>query len=111
MSDDHLYEQIKELVVDFSKARADGTITVPELGTLAMSIVEAGAHVVEALGDENVHKEELIKNCEQLFDFYIEPLDIPRVPRFMEGYVDSIARSMISSGIEMLYDSIQREDD
>ena len=104
MTEKHLYDMVRELIVDFSEARADGTITVPELGTMAMSIVESAAHVVEALGDEKVHKDELIRNCEQLFDDYIEPLDIPKVPRFLEGYVDNIARGMISNGIELLYD-------
>tara|TARA_R110000803_G_scaffold23906_2_gene58181 strand:+ start:5140 stop:5466 length:327 start_codon:yes stop_codon:yes gene_type:complete len=103
---DHLYELVKKLEEDVSAARADSVITADEVFALALSIAKGVGHIIEAMGDEAGHKEDLIKSCEKIFDSYIEPLDIPRLHRIPEGWVDSYARSMISNSIEAAYDAL-----
>lgn len=106
MTEKHLYDMIKGLVAEFKEARADGVVTAGELGGIAISIAKAAEHTISAFQDDS-HKEAMIKTCHDLYDEYLEPIDIPRVPNFAEKWIDNAAKNGITMAIENAYDQLE----
>ena len=66
----------------------------------AAEIAEAACAVLRALDPDEADERllELIDASEELFDFYIEPIDLP-VGMFLEGFIDSALRRSIEPAI------------
>ena len=104
MDDQHLYEQVKSIVSKVVEARSDGVVSFGELSAIAGEIVNAAAHVMEAIKDPT-HLSDLVLACEKLFDEYFEPIDLKGVPNFLEPTVDGLIRSQIRPMIQRIYDA------
>lgn len=88
------YEQVKSAIGEFKAAAADGKFTVIEVAGLGVSIVETGIHVLRAAQSPQEHLEELIRDCEKLFDEFV-PTDVPVVP----NWVEPLLKAQIRGGI------------
>ena len=104
MPEHHLYDRVKEIVAGTIEARADGTVTFGELSKIGGEIINAAAHVLEALSDRSSHLDDLATSCERLFDEYFAPLDLSGVPNFFEPTVDGLIRSQLRPTIAKIYD-------
>ena len=92
-----MYETIKaevdQLVAKFNAARADGKITVAEVGMLLGETHESVVDIVEVLNVPGADKKALaLQAVGEVYDRCIEPFDLPYVP---DGIADPILRRVV----------------
>lgn len=108
----HFYQEIKEAVKELEVAQEDGTITLVEAGRIAYEIGEAAVHLFQAMGDDAAsHFDQLVEDCELLFDEYIEPWNIPYVPKLAERFLDQAVKGQIRNILGIARDAIQNATD
>lgn len=108
MSDHPSYrDQVKGLVGEVKAAAADGKFTAREILGISAAVLDAGMHVLAAIEKPNDHLEELIRDCEALFDEYV-PADIPGVPDVIEPVAKLIARQSIRPALTAAIDALRK---
>ena len=106
MREPHLYERVKSIIEATVDARRDETITFSEASRIVGEIIQAATHVAGALQDRQGHYEPLAESCEQLFDEFVAPIDLP-APNLLETAVDRILRSQIRPTLSALFEKME----
>lgn len=107
MSDHPSYkDQVRGIVGAFTAAAEDGKFTAREILTLNALVTDAALHVLDGIENPNEHLEELIRDCESVFDEYV-PADLPGVPNWIEPTAKMIARQAIRPALTAAIEKIK----
>lgn len=94
--------EVSKLFDDFEASIADKKLSAVEVKQLYVDLL-ALANAVEA-GQAGSMENEISTKLESLFDRYIAPIDIPRIPAFIEnGFVDPALRGQIRPTVAVLF--------
>jgi len=96
--------KIEAIIKQAVEAWADKQITLRELYGLVGEIMRAVIMFMDEMENPEDYKEELIEDCEGLYDEYIAPIDIEWIPNWIEPVFDKLFKSMVRAGIEAAYD-------
>ena len=93
-------EEIKDLVDLWDDPDWESYSIRRKVQTAALEIIEAACVLLTGLdpdaADEDLN--DIIQSAEELFDEYIEPIDLP-VGNFLEGFIDASIRKSIKPSI------------
>ena len=101
-------DQVKDLVGEVKAAAEEGKFTTREILGISAAVLDAGMHVLAAVEKPNDHLEELIRDCETLFDEYVAPVDLPGVPNAIEPVAKLIARQSIRPALTAAIDALRK---
>ena len=102
MAEHDLEEILDDIINKVSAARADDVVTFNEVLGISMVFVTGITHIVNDLKDQE-SMEDLIDECQGIFDKHLRPLDIKGVPNLLERFVDNFIYDTVDGGIRSLY--------
>ena len=102
------YDQVKNLVGQVSAASEDGKFTPREILEINAKLTDAALHVLDGIEKPDEHFNELVTDCERLFDELIVPYDIPVEPDWIESYVESAVRAGIRPMLAAALDAMKQ---
>lgn len=100
------YDQVKAGIAEFKSAAADGKFTLIEIAGLGVAITETAIHVLRAAQQPQEHLEELVRDCEKLFDEFV-PADVPAVPNWVEPLLKAQVRGGIRPALTAAIDYLK----
>ena len=102
MAEHNLEEILADIITKVKDARSDDVVTFNEAMGVGMLFIAGVTHVVKDLQNED-DMEDLIEECQGIFDEYLRPLDIKAIPNFLERFVDNFIFDSVEGGIRSLY--------
>jgi hypothetical protein len=107
-----LYEQAKKsvetVVAKYREANEDGKLTFSEVVSLTSTVVGQIVSIAETgvpgTGEEK--KKAVLDAVAQAYDDYIAPIDISKIPNFIEPVIDNGAKQLLLAVADGLIDAI-----
>ena len=91
-------QDLDTLVSDFVASLADHTVSFAELTTLGADVTRIVLDLSDLKTDPS-DEADIIGFLTGLYDKYIAPMDIPRVPSFVENAIDNMAKAFMTQGV------------
>lgn len=107
-----LYEQAKKsvetVVAKYQEANEDGKLTFSEVVSLTSTVVGQIVSIAETgipgTGEEK--KKAVLDAVAQAYDDYIAPIDISKIPNFIEPVIDNGAKQLLLAVADGLIDAV-----
>lgn len=107
-----LYEQAKKsvetVVARYQEANEDGKLTFSEVVSLTSTVVGQIVSIAETgipgTGEEK--KKAVLDAVAQAYDDYIAPIDISKIPNFIEPVIDNGAKQLLLAVADGLIDAV-----
>ena len=103
-----LKDEIRDIIQLFDDPEWKAMATRRKVQTAALEITEAACLILKGLDPDELdaYLPEIIDAAEDIFDVYIEPIDLP-IGNFLEGFVDSGIRRGIGPAIRSFADWLE----
>lgn len=107
-----LYDQAKKsvetVVAKYQEANADGKLSFSEIVSLTSTVVGQIVSLAETglpgTGEEK--KKAVLDAVAQVYDEYIAPIDISKIPNFIEPVIDNGAKQLLLAVADGLIDAL-----
>ena len=107
-----LYEKAKQgveaVVAKYKEANEDGKLSFSEIvsltSTVVGQVVAIAESAMEGTGEEK--KQAVLDAVAQAYDDYIEPIDIAKIPNFIEPAIDKGAKQLLLAVADGTIDAI-----
>ena len=107
-----LYEKAKQgveaVVAKYKEANEDGKLSFSEIvsltSTVVGQVVAIAESAMEGTGEEK--KQAVLDAVAQAYDDYIEPIDIAKIPNFIEPAIDKGAKQLLLAVSDGMIDAI-----
>tara|TARA_R100000005_G_C4932585_1_gene160843 strand:+ start:523 stop:894 length:372 start_codon:yes stop_codon:yes gene_type:complete len=107
-----LYEKAKQgvetVVSKYKEANEDGKLSFSEIVSLTSTVVGQVVAIAESAmeGTGAEKKQAVLDAVGQAYDEYIEPIDIARIPNFIEPAIDKGAKQLLLAVADGTIDAI-----
>lgn len=101
-------EDFKPVIDKYKELIADGKLDTNDIFKLLVVGVGGVVRFMSGYMDLTFEqrKEIGLALVEQFFNEIIKPIDLPGVPNLIEPYVDELAKTLVMTGVEKLYDAL-----